>query len=159
MISLLVAHDPDRVIGVNNELPWHIPEDLAYFKKMTMGKAMVMGRKTYESIGKPLPGRLNIIVTRNKEFTADGIVVVHDLNEAIEKAKEYADEVMIIGGSEIFKMTLDIADRLYITLIQKKYEGDTFFPDYGNEWKLISKSDEYVTENGIPYSFLVYEKI
>ena len=79
MISLLVAHDPNRVIGVNNELPWHIPEDLAYFKKMSMGKAMVMGRKTFESIGRPLPGRLSIIVTRNEEYTAEGAVVVHNL--------------------------------------------------------------------------------
>ncbi len=89
MISLLVAHDPDRVIGENNELPWHIPEDLAYFKKMSMGKAMVMGRKTFESIGRPLPGRLNIIVTRNEAYTAEGAVVVHDLQEAIAKAKRF----------------------------------------------------------------------
>ena len=158
MISLLVAHDPDRVIGANNDLPWHIPEDLAYFKKMTMGKAMVMGRKTYESIGKPLPGRLNIVVTRNMDFSAEGVVVVHDLSEAIEKAKEYNDEVMIIGGSEIFRMTLGIADRLYITFIQKHFEGDTFFPPYGPEWKLVSTSEDKVTEDGTPFSFLVYER-
>ncbi len=103
MISLLVAHDPNRVIGLNNELPWHIPEDLAYFKKMSMGKAMVMGRKTFESIGRPLPGRLSIIVTRNEAYTAEGAVVVHNLNDAIARAEEYAEEVMIIGGAEIFR--------------------------------------------------------
>ena len=87
MISLLVAHDVQRVIGKDNQMPWHIPEELAYFKKMTMGKAIVMGRKTFESIGRPLPGRLNIIVTRNESYEAEGITVVHDLQTAIQKAK------------------------------------------------------------------------
>lgn len=158
MISLLVAHDPDHVIGKNNELPWHIPEDLAYFKKMSMGKAMVMGRKTFESIGRPLPGRLSIIVTRNETYTAEGAVVVHDLKEAISKGQEFSNEVMIIGGAEIFRTTMEIADRLYITAIQSKFEGDTFFPAYGPEWKLISTSEDHITEDGIPYSFLVYER-
>ncbi|KAA0965875.1 dihydrofolate reductase [Sporosarcina sp. ANT_H38] len=158
MISLLVAHGPDRVIGLNNELPWHIPEDLAYFKKMSMGKAMVMGRKTFESIGRPLPGRLSIIVTRNEAYTAEGAVVVHTLKEAVIKAEEYSKEVMIIGGAEIFRETLGIADRLYITYIQKEYEGDTFFPSYGPEWELVSTSEDHFTEDEIPYSFLVYEK-
>ena len=158
MISLLVAHDPDRVIGKDNELPWHIPEDLAYFKKMSMGKAMVMGRKTFESIGRPLPGRLNIIVTRNEAYAAEGVVVVHDVQEAIAIAKAFSDEVMIIGGAEIFRMTMEIADRLYITYIQKKFEGDTFFPAYETEWKLTSTSEDHITKEGIPYSFLVYER-
>ena len=158
MISLLVAHDPDHVIGLNNDLPWHVPEDLAYFKKMSMGKGMVMGRKTYESIGRPLPGRLNIVVTRNQDFSADGIVVVHDLNEAIEKAREYADEVMIIGGAEIFRLTMDIADRLYITLIQNHYEGDTFFPEYGDDWELFSTSENIVSKNGTPFTYLIYDR-
>lgn len=158
MISLIVAHDTDYVIGANNQLPWHIPDDLAYFKKMTMGKAMVMGRKTYESIGKPLPGRLTIVITRNKDFSAEGTVVVHDLNEAINKAKEYADEVMIIGGAEIFRLVLDSADRLYITLIRKHFEGDTFFPSYGNGWELVSASEEKSTDDGIPYTYLVYDR-
>ncbi len=158
MISLLVAHDPNRVIGMNNDLPWHIPADLAYFKKMSMGKAMVMGRKTFESIGRPLPGRLSIIVTRNEAYTAEGAVVVHNLTDAIARAEEYAEEVMIIGGAEIFRASLGIADRLYITYIQKQYEGDTFFPSYGPEWKLISTSQDQITEDEIPYSFLVYEK-
>lgn len=158
MISLLVAHDPNRVIGANNDLPWHIPEDLAYFKKMTMGKAMVMGRKTYESIGKPLPGRLNIVVTRNKDFSAEGVVVVHDLHEAIEQAKEYHDEVMIIGGSEIFRLTLGMADRLYITFIQQAFSGNTYFPAYSDDWKLISTSEEKKSKEGTPFSFLIYER-
>ncbi|MHA6260852.1 dihydrofolate reductase [Sporosarcina sp. CAU 1771] len=158
MISLLVAHDANRVIGLNNDLPWYIPEDLAYFKKMTMGKAMVMGRKTYESIGRPLPGRLNIVVTRNQDYSAEGVLVVQDLTEAIEKAKEYNEEVMIIGGSEIFKLTLEIADRLYITSIQHSFPGDTFFPEYSSGWELISSSEEMKTVVGIPFSYLIYEK-
>ncbi|NYF24734.1 dihydrofolate reductase [Sporosarcina sp. JAI121] len=158
MISLLVAHDPNRVIGVNNELPWHIPEDLAYFKKMSMGKAMVMGRKTFESIGRPLPGRLSIIVTRDEDYTAEGAVVVHNINDAISRAEEYAEEVMIIGGAEIFRSTMGIADRLYITYIQKQYEGDTYFPSYGPEWKLISATEDHFSKDDVPYSFLVYEK-
>lgn len=158
MISLLVAHDPNRVIGVNNELPWHIPEELAYFKKVSMGKAMIMGRKTFESIGKPLPGRLNIIITRNREYTAEGTVVVHDLKEAILKASEFSDEVVIIGGSEIFRIAIGIADRLYITFIQKNFEGDTFFPPYGAEWNLVSASEDHFSKEGIPYSYLIYDR-
>lgn len=158
MISLIVAHDPNRVIGVNNELPWHLPEDLAYFKKMTMGKAMVMGRKTYDSIGRPLPGRQTIVVTRNKDFTEEDVIVVHDLNDAIEKAKEYADEVMIIGGAEIFQMVLGFADRLYITLIHNHFEGDVFFPSYGSEWKLVSTSENIESKDGTSFTYLVYDK-
>jgi len=159
MISLLVAHDTNKVIGLNNELPWHIPEDLAYFKKMSMGKAMVMGRKTYESIGRPLPGRLSIVVTRNESFIAEGAIVVHNLKDAIARAEEYAGEVMVIGGAEIFRLTMEIADRLYITNIRKPYKGDTFFPDYGPEWKLVSTSEDHFTEDGVPYAFVVYERL
>ena len=159
MISLIVAHDPNRVIGLNNELPWHIPEDLAYFKEKTMGKAMVMGRKTYESIGRPLPGRESIVITRNKNFSAEGVVVVHDLDEAIAKAEEYAEEVMIIGGAEIFRIVMGIADRLYITDIHTDFEGDTFFPSYGPEWKLVSTTEKMTSKNGTTYSYLVYDKV
>lgn len=158
MISLLVAHDQNRVIGINNDLPWHVPEDLAYFKKISMGKAMVMGRKTYESIGRPLPGRLNIVLTRNKDFSAEGVVVVHDLDEAIRQAKAYAEEVMVIGGADLFRMSLEIADRLYITLIDEQFEGDTFFPAYGFEWKLVKSSEKQVSKTGVAYTYLVYEK-
>lgn len=158
MISLLVAHDLNRVIGVNNDLPWHIPEELAYFKKVSMGKAMIMGRKTYESIGRPLPGRLNVIITRNEEYTAEGAVIVHDLQEAIEKAKSFSDEIMIIGGAEIFRLAIGIADRLYITLIQNHFEGDTFFPSYGSEWHLVSTSEDHFSKEGIPYTYLVYDR-
>lgn len=158
MISLLVAHDLNRVIGLNNDLPWHIPEDLAYFKKMTLGKAIIMGRKTYESIGRPLPGRLNIVLTKNESYTTEGVLVFNDLNKAIEKAQEYNEEVMVIGGSEIFKMVLDVADRLYITVIEKHFDGDTFFPTYDSEWEISSTSEKELSKNGIPYTFFVYER-
>jgi dihydrofolate reductase len=158
MISLIVAHDSNRVIGKDNELPWHLPEDLGYFKRMTMGKAMVMGRKTYESIGRPLPGRLSIVVTRNPDYTAEGVVVVNDLKVGIEKAKAYAPEVMIIGGAEIFNMVMEIADRLYITLIKAEFEGDTFFPSYEDEWTLKSTSEEIISKNGTSFVYQIYDK-
>lgn len=157
MISLMVAHDPNRVIGKDNQLPWHIPEDLAYFKKHTIGKGMVMGRNTFESIGRPLPKRRNIVVTRNREYTAEGVDIVHELDEAIKLAEEVHEEVMVIGGEQIFRSILPQADRLYITLIKKPFEGDTFFPDYGREWKLVSESEEQES-NGIPFSYLVFER-
>lgn len=157
MISLMVAHDPDRVIGKDNGLPWHIPEDLAYFKKHTVGKGMVMGRNTYESIGRPLPKRRNIIVTRNESYSAEGAYVVHTLEDAIRLAEEVHEEVMVIGGEQIFRTILPQADRLYVTLIEKRFDGDTFFPEYGEEWKLVSKSPEHLS-NGIPFSYLVYER-
>lgn len=158
MISLIVAHDIDRVIGKENDLPWRIPEDLAYFKKMTMGKPMIMGRKTFDSIGKPLPGRQSIVVTRNKNYAQEGVIVTHTLKEAIEVAKQYADEVMIIGGAEIFSLGLGIANRLYVTFINKHFEGDVYFPMYGTEWKLASTSEEQQSTSGTPFSYLVYEK-
>ncbi|MTD29760.1 dihydrofolate reductase [Planomicrobium sp. YIM 101495] len=157
MISLLVAHDREYVIGKDNELPWHIPEDLAYFKRQTMGKAMVMGRKTFESIGRPLPGRKNIVLTGNREYHQEGVEIVHDLDEAIRLAGEHHEEVMIIGGEQIFRATLPLADRLYITYIDHDFEGDTFFPEYGKGWKRVSETEEYVS-SGIPYRYQVYER-
>lgn len=158
MISLLVAHDPNRVIGKDNKLPWHIPADLRYFKEKTIGKGIVMGRKTFESIGRPLPQRRNIVVTRNPDFTAEGADVVHSLDEAIKLAEEVHEEVMIIGGEEIFRLTLPKAGRLYITEVHVPFEGDTFFPDYESSgWKLVSSSERHES-NGIPFSYLIYER-
>lgn len=157
MISLMVAHDPGLVIGKDNQLPWHIPEDLAYFKKHTVGKGMVMGRNTYESIGRPLPKRRNIIVTRNKDYQAEGTDVVHSIDDAIRLAERVHEEVMVIGGEQIFRSVLPIADRLYITLIHKKFEGDTHFPEYGAEWQLVSESAKQLSGD-IPFSYLVFER-
>lgn len=158
MISLLVAHDSNRVIGVNNKMPWHIPEELGYFKKVTMGKAIVMGRKTFESIGKVLPGRLNIIVTRNEDYQVEGAEVFHSLEDALQRGKQFSEEVVIIGGAEIFNISMSLADRLYITIIRNEYNGDTFFPKYDDEWKIISESDDHHSADGTPYSYLVYER-
>lgn len=130
-ISLVVAMSENRVIGVDNHLPWHIPEDLKRFKKITSGHPIIMGRKTYESIGRPLPNRTNIIISRNKDFRAEGTITCHSLEEAIKWASQASgnDEIFIIGGGEIFKQALPIADRIYLTTVHWPYEGDAFFPE------------------------------
>lgn len=158
MISLIVAHDLNKVIGVNNMMPWHIPEELGYFKKMTMGKAMIMGRKTYESIGRPLPGRETIVVTRNNSYEEDGVTVVHELEAAIKIAEKFSEEVMIIGGAEIFRLSLAYADRLYVTLIDHVFDGDTFFPEYDQDWAMTSVSDVQRSADGTTYKYLIYER-
>lgn len=158
MISLIVAHDENRVIGYNNTMPWHLPGDLAYFKKTTMGKPMIMGRKTFESIGKPLPGRTNIVITRDTGYKREGIVVVHSFEEALEVAKKENKEIMVIGGEQIFRLALPIADILYVTKIQHSFEGDTYFPEYGDEWKKASESEEFETKDHIKFSYIVYKK-
>lgn len=159
MISLIVVHDPNRVIGFENKMPWYIPGDLAYFKEKTMDKAMVMGRKTFESIGRVLPGRKSIIVTRNDDYQVKGAEVVTDLAKAIEIASAHHDEVMVIGGEQIFRAILPKADRLYITFIQQTFEGDTYFPPYSNdEWVLVDATEDMKTTDGITYVYLVYER-
>lgn len=132
-ISIIVAKSSNNVIGYENKLPWRIPEDLKLFKRLTMGKAIVMGRKTFESIGRPLPGRHNIILTRNTSFQAEGCVVVYSLDEALSAAAAYSNEnqqqeVMIIGGAEIFEESLPLATCIYLTNIPRDFEGDAFFP-------------------------------
>lgn len=161
MISLFVAHANDRVIGYQNDMPWHVPGDLAYFKRRTMGKPIIMGRKTYESIGRPLPGRLNIVITRNASYEVEGVRVVSSLEDALQVAKEETDaaEYMIIGGEQIFKQAMPLADRMYITKIDETYPGDTFFPVYDlNEWETIEASETALNDEGVPYTFYVYER-
>ncbi|WP_411747675.1 dihydrofolate reductase [Psychrobacillus psychrotolerans] len=158
MISLIVAHDPNRVIGFENKMPWYIPGDLAYFKKTTMDKAIVMGRNTFESIGRVLPGRKNIIVSRNPDYKIEGAEVITDLVEAIEIASAHHEEVMVIGGEQIFRAVLPKADRLYITFIQQSFEGDTYFPPYGDDWVLVETTEDMKTPDGITYAYLVYER-
>lgn len=157
MISLIVAHDKNRVIGYENKMPWHLPGELKYFKDTTMGKPMIMGRKTFESIGRPLPGRRNIIVTRNNEYSVEGIEVANSIDEALELAGD-VEEVMVIGGEEIFKLVLPVADRLYITHIEHEFEGDTFFPIYGDEWKLVSCSDPVDSTQGYTFKYCIYDR-
>lgn len=156
MISLIVAHDLNRVIGYENEMPWHLPSELQYFKKMTMGKPMIMGRKTFESIGRPLPGRRNIVITRNTNYSADGIEVVGSLDEALKLVQD-VPEIMIIGGAQIFEQAMAIADKLYITLINYEFNGDTYFPQY-EEWQLTSSSEPINTDNGYTFQYCIFEK-
>lgn len=135
IVSLIAAMGRNRVIGKDNSLPWKLPEDMKRFKEITSGKPVIMGRKTFESIGKPLPNRLNIIITRDKNYKAEGCVVVHSLGQALKSA-EGNEEAMVIGGEQIFREFLPKAGRMYLTLIDCDFEGDAHFPEYNeNEWK------------------------
>ena len=156
MISLIVAHDKNRVIGYENKMPWHLPGDLQYFKEMTMGKPIIMGRKTFESIGRPLPGRRNIVITRNKQYNSDGIETVSSLDEALMLTKN-DEEVMIIGGEQIFRLALPLANRLYITQINAEFNGDTFFPSYEG-WQLVHCQNEIKSNDGYTFQYCIYEK-
>jgi dihydrofolate reductase len=158
MISYIVAMDKNRTIGKDNQLPWHLPADLKFFKRVTMGHPIIMGRKTYESIGKPLPGRENIVVTRNQEYMLEGCTVIHSVEALIKFAEEKKEEVFVIGGAELFKATFSNADRLYITMIE--HEGDTFFPEFKeSDWKLVSQEKGPKDEkNPYDYSFNIYER-
>lgn len=159
--SLLLAASENNVIGKNNKLPWHLPADLKYFKNLTWGMPVIMGRRTYDSFGKTLPGRRNIVITRNKEWKAEGVDVVHSIEEAVALAKESAvKEIFIIGGSEIFKNILPKADRIYLTRIHQSFEGDAFFPVLNEEeWQLVKNRDCAADEkNAYPHSFQVWER-
>ncbi|AYA76741.1 dihydrofolate reductase [Bacillus sp. Y1] len=157
MISLLWAMDENRAIGRNNQLPWHLPEDLKYFKRVTMGKPIAMGRKTYDSIGRPLPGRENIVITRNQGVTIEGCTVIHDVKDLLKRDDE---ELFVIGGAEIFKEIIPFADRLYVTEIREEFEADTFFPEYNlSDWELIESTLGIKDEkNPYNYEFLVYQR-
>ena len=158
-LSLLVAADEANVIGKDNALPWHLPGDLKYFKNLTWGMPILMGRKTFESIGKPLPGRHSIVITRNPEWRHEGVEVVHSLEEALEAARRRSvKELFLIGGAEIFRSALPLADRVYLTRIYKRYEGDAFFPELGPEWQLV-KEHILEAEGETPrHSFQVWER-
>lgn len=158
-LSIIVAMDQKGVIGVNNALPWRLSADLKSFKAITMGKPVVMGRKTWESIGKPLPGRDNIIITRNPDYSADGCIVCHSLDEALQ---QYAavPEVVIIGGHDIFKVALELADRLYLTEVHADVEGDTWFPVFDRaEWRQVERQDFNADEkNEYPFSIVTLDR-
>lgn len=168
MLSLIVATAQNNAIGRNNELLWHISEDLKYFKSTTTGHPVIMGRKTYESIGRPLPGRRNIVVTRGtiampqvKNPQTTSFEVSNNLDEVISLAKNSENEFFVMGGGELYKQTFSCADRLYITKIYAEAEGaDTFFPVVDEAgWKVVKESERLVDEeNGIEFQFVVYEK-
>ncbi len=161
-LSIIVAMSNNRAIGKDNQLLWHLPEDLKYFKRITMGKPMIMGRKTFESIGRPLPGRLNIVVTRQTDWQYEGVKTVHSIDDAMTLAEAQAfidgvDEVMLIGGAELYKSALPKADKLYLTRVDADIEGDAFFPEIDPEkWKEISREEFSASESSLksnPYNY------
>ena len=164
-LSLIVAVAQNGVIGRNNELPWYLPEDLKYFKKMTIGKPIIMGRKTFESIGKPLPGRTNIVVTRQENWSAPGVLVVQSVEQALaigtqfrNEQEQLAEEIMVIGGAEIYRHALSIADRVYLTKIHIDVEGDAFFPELSlDDWQKMSETEGDPAAN-FKHSFLVFDR-
>ncbi|MGP4071895.1 dihydrofolate reductase [Piscibacillus sp. B03] len=158
MLSFIVAMDENGVIGKDNDLPWYLPNDLKYFKEVTSGHNIIMGRKTFESIGRPLPNRKNIILTRDKTYQADGCVVVHSMKELESYLQE--DEVFLIGGAELFNIALPRADRLYITRIHDTFEGDTYFPNIDlTKWELIEQTPGKTDERNVhDHTFLIYKR-
>ena len=159
MISIIVAASTNNAIGIRGELPWRLSSDLQHFKATTMGKPIVMGRKTWDSIGRPLPGRQNIVITRQAGYVAEGCDVVASLAEAAEAAGD-ENEIMVIGGSEIYSLALPLADRLYMTRVHAAVDGDAFFPEIdATEWRLIDEEHHEADErNEHPYSFRVFER-
>jgi dihydrofolate reductase len=158
--SLVVAVARNGVIGRDNQLPWKLPDDMAYFRKVTMGHPVVMGRRTWESIGRPLPGRTNIVVTRQQGYAAPGCVVVGSLAEAWSAAGD-AEEVSVIGGTTLFEETLRIADRIHLTEVQADVEGDVFFPKFDRrEWRETEVSRHGVDErHAYPFRIVVLDRI
>ncbi|PWI33612.1 type 3 dihydrofolate reductase [Vibrio albus] len=148
-----------RIIGNDNQMPWHLPADFIWFKKQTMGKPVVMGRKTYESIGRPLPGRLNIVISRDKDLAIEGVTTVTSVDEAISAAGE-CEELMIIGGGSIYEYCLPKADRLYLTFIEADIDGDTKFPSWGSEGWQCSHTEDYQADEKNPYDmhFVILER-
>jgi dihydrofolate reductase len=156
MITLIVAFDAQRGIGVNNTLPWRLPEDLAHFKRITSGHPIIMGRKTFDSIGRPLPNRRNIVVTRNGAWRHDGVDAVASLADAVALAG--AGDAFIIGGAQIFAESMDIAERIIVTEIDHTFDCDTFFPPLAAEWRECARERHHSDANGFDYSFVTYTK-
>lgn len=155
IISFVVAMGKNRVIGKDNSLPWEMPADMKRFKELTTEKPIIMGRKTFESIGRPLPNRTNIIITRDENYKAEGCIVVHSIDEAL-KAAEGNEEVMVIGGAQIYKEFLPTANKIYLTIIDNDFEGDAYFPEYNeDEWKEVKREKhEADKENKYSYTFI-----
>lgn len=161
VIAAIAAMSQNRVMGIDNKLPWHIPGDLKFFKSRTMGKPLIMGRKTFQSLGRPLPGRTNIIVSRNADFAGADIVHATSLEDAIEKARVIAmrdrvDEIMIGGGAQIYESAMNFIERIYLTVIERDYEGDTWFPPLPDHVWTCVKDDPQ--EGDPPYRFQIFER-
>lgn len=163
-LCLIVAATRNRVIGRDNAMPWHLPEDLRYFKARTLGKPVIMGRKTWESLGRPLPGRLNIVVSRQPGLQLDGAEVFADLTGAVERGRKWAeeqgvDEVMLIGGGQLYHQALAQASRVYLTRIELELEGDTWFPQLPfDEWQRVDAQPQPEQDGRPAYTFEVWER-
>ncbi len=160
IISLISAMGRNRVIGINNTLPWRLPADLMHFKQITLGKPVLMGRKTHESIGKPLPGRINIILSSDHHYQAPGCMVVHSIEAALAAADGHA-EVMVIGGASFYQQLLPRADRLHLTLIDEDFNGDAWFPEIqDSQWQEVARVDHGPDDaNPYHYRFLTLQRI
>ena len=161
MISIIVAASTNNVIGKNNQLLWHLPNDLKFFKNTTWGSVVIMGRKTFESVNKALPGRINIVITKQENWNAENVIKASSIKDAIDKADETnCKELFIIGGGEIYKECFSITDRIYLTRVHAKLEGDTFFPILNEaEWALISNTDFNADEkNTYSHSIQIWER-
>ncbi len=160
MISIIAAMAENRVIGHGNALPWHLPADLRHFKQITTGHAVIMGRRNYESIGRPLPGRRNIVVTSNREYLALGCEVVHSIEAALDLPGPDAGEIFVIGGAEIYRQCLPRAERLYLTLVHASVAGDTYFPNFeAAEWIEVARErHDADAKNPFSYTFLTFSR-
>ncbi len=139
MINIIAAMAKNRVIGCDNKLPWHIADDLKNFKKLTSGNVVIMGRKTFESIGRPLPNRVNIVISTSMAST-EGIIICKTLEEALQKAKSYGKEIFIIGGATVYQQTIPLADKMYLSYVKGEYQGDALFPEFDeSKWKIDHK--------------------
>lgn len=156
-ISIIVAVGKNREIGRNNALLWQIPEDLKHFKEKTSGKAIIMGERTFYSIGRALPNRLNIVLSQNPDLKIDGVTVCDSIPQAIEIGGKFSDEVFVIGGGSIYAQTIGLADKLYLTLVDRAFAADTFFPDYSKFDKIVLESEPFES-NGLKFKFFELEK-
>ena len=156
-ISIIAAMAENRVIGKDNKMPWHIPGELKIFREHTMGKTLILGRKTHESIGRVLPGRTTIIITRQEDYEVEGAYTVHSLEEALILAKSLGKDIMIGGGGEIFSQALDKANQIYLSIIHASFEGETYFPEFSSE--VFQEISRKKIDASIPYSFVVYKRI
>jgi dihydrofolate reductase len=159
VLSIIVAMSENRVIGRDGALPWHLPADLKRFKQLTMGHAIVMGRKTYESIARPLPGRRSIVLSRNVDYRPVGVDVVANLQEALKQTDDQ-QEVFVIGGSSLYRMALPVADRIYLTEVATKLEGDVLFPEFDrNEWQLVDSLPAEIDEkSSLSFCFKIFDR-
>ncbi|WP_422135293.1 dihydrofolate reductase [Endozoicomonas sp. ALD040] len=164
-IAMIAAVAKNHAIGINNKMPWYLPGDLRYFKAVTMGKPVIMGRKTFDSLRKPLPGRTNIVITRDKDWHHEGVRVVHSLEDAISLAEDVSmingnEEIMVIGGEQIYRQALDRADRLYLTKVFKSFDGDAFFPEIDDsEWDITAREDQVSEdEQALEFSYQVLDR-